>query len=346
MTLIAELDHQRNPKAIAEIIRQELNSLNLDQISVEAEIIDSNLDLQIRTNSAIDKEKLLTLIHSELQNLHIESLTKFRIHCWRNSEIEEPRLLWSEQLMLQSLKLSPQPLSPDTNSQRLPEPQLSKNSVLQAAINQISSTNPQMQQHLLALQQEASVGNGAVPNQSLASDHPIEANHYLAFKGNSRSSNLSPEIDHSYWHLVLVGLSIVLFGLGIGAVVRTLTARNAVTDITITSSPVINPPPAIAPQSTALLTPLPSISPTNNPSSSVALVESSNIVTLDKFNLVENGMTIEQVEQIFGVTGKVIAETTSGETVGKVYSWRNPEGSNAIIEFKNGQVVAKAQAGL
>jgi hypothetical protein len=32
--------------------------------------------------------------------------------------------------------------------------------------------------------------------------------------------------------------------------------------------------------------------------------------------------------------------------VGKVYSWKNPQGSNAIIEFKDGQVVAKAQAGL
>jgi hypothetical protein len=42
----------------------------------------------------------------------------------------------------------------------------------------------------------------------------------------------------------------------------------------------------------------------------------------------------------------VIAENTSNNAIGQVYSWKNPQGSNAIIEFKDGQVVAKAQAGL
>ena len=57
-------------------------------------------------------------------------------------------------------------------------------------------------------------------------------------------------------------------------------------------------------------------------------------------------MTIEQVEKILGLSGKIIAETNSVDTVGQVYSWKNSDGSNAIIEFKDGQVVAKAQAGL
>ena len=57
-------------------------------------------------------------------------------------------------------------------------------------------------------------------------------------------------------------------------------------------------------------------------------------------------MTLEQVEKIIEVSGKVIAENTINDSVGKVYSWKNPQGRNAIIEFKNGQVVAKAQAGL
>jgi hypothetical protein len=69
-------------------------------------------------------------------------------------------------------------------------------------------------------------------------------------------------------------------------------------------------------------------------------------VTLEKFNLIQKGMSIQQVEKILGISGKIIAETNNLDTVGQVYSWKNPDGSNAIVEFKDGQVVAKAQAGL
>jgi hypothetical protein len=57
-------------------------------------------------------------------------------------------------------------------------------------------------------------------------------------------------------------------------------------------------------------------------------------------------MSIEQVERILGISGRIIAETNMLDTVGQVYSWKNADGSNAIVEFKDGQVVAKAQAGL
>lgn len=339
MTLIAELDHQLNPQAIAEILRQELQSLNLEDVTVAAAIVDSNLDLQIRSNSAIDKEKLLTLIHGRLQGLSIESLAKFRIHCWRNSEMAESRWLWSEQFMLKTLEVVPQDMAADVNGARSPEPQLSKNSVLQSAISQIASTNPKMQQQLLALQQE-NVSNSDRLDRSPIAEQSIDTKPSPNFQGDTRNVNFSSDTAQSYWYLVLVGLSIVLIGLGIGAVVRTLTTKTTVATQGLPAS-VVTLPSAIAEPSTPLEAPV-SASP-------MPLAESSPvspIVTLSKFNLVENGMTIEQVEQIFGVTGKVIAETSSDESVGRVYSWRNPEGSNAIIEFKNGQVVAKAQAGL
>lgn len=336
MTLIAELDHQLNPQAIAEILRQELQSLNLEDVTVTAAIVDSNLDLQIRSHSAIDKEKLLTLIHDRLQGLSIESLAKFRIHCWRNSEMAESRWLWSEQFMLKNLEVVPQDMAADVNGARSPEPQLSKNSVLQSAISQIASTNPKMQQQLLALQQQ-NASNSDRLDQSPIADQSIDTKPSPNFQGAARNVNLSSDTPQSYWYLVLVGLSIVLIGLGIGAVVRTLTTKTMVATQVLPAS-VVKQPSAIAEPSTPLEAPSP-----------MPIAESSPvspIVTLSKFNLVENGMTIEQVEQIFGVTGKVIAETSSDESVGRVYSWRNPEGSNAIIEFKNGQVVAKAQAGL
>lgn len=340
MTLIAEPDHQLSPQAIAEILRQELYRLDLSDVTVDAEIVDSNLDLQIRSNSAIDKEKLLTLVRSGLQSLQIESLAKFRIHCWRGSEIAEPRLLWSEQFMLQPLEM-PENLATDVNSSRSPEPQLSKNSVLQAAISQIANNNPKMQQQLVALQQQEKISNSDRHASSLIASHSIETKPNPNLQTGNKNAKPSSDIDHSYWHLVLAGLFIVLVGLGIGAVVRALTIRNAaIGDTKVAPISVAKPPQANE-------TPTLPTSPT--PSSPMPLAAEnpvSPMVTLSKFNLVENGMTIEQVEKIFGVTGKVIAETSSGESVGKVYSWRNPEGSNAIIEFKNGQVVAKAQAGL
>jgi hypothetical protein len=75
-------------------------------------------------------------------------------------------------------------------------------------------------------------------------------------------------------------------------------------------------------------------------------VQEPELVNLEKFNRIQKGMTIEQVEKILGKSGQVIAENNSNNSIGKVYSWKNPQGSNAIIEFKDGQVVAKAQAGL
>jgi hypothetical protein len=93
-----------------------------------------------------------------------------------------------------------------------------------------------------------------------------------------------------------------------------------------------------------LETPTPNIS--ELPIGSSPLPSSTQTVTLEKFNLIQKGMNIEQVEKILGISGKIIAETNNIDTVGQVYSWKNSDGSNAIIEFKDGQVVAKAQAGL
>jgi hypothetical protein len=66
----------------------------------------------------------------------------------------------------------------------------------------------------------------------------------------------------------------------------------------------------------------------------------------DRFNQIKNGMTLKQVEEIIGTPGKLIADSSTPDETGQVYSWKNPQGSNAIIEFKNGKVAAKAQAGL
>ncbi|GBO53320.1 hypothetical protein APA_1227 [Pseudanabaena sp. lw0831] len=354
MLSIAELAHKRDPKAIAEIIRQELQPLDIEQLYVAVDIVDSSLELQIRTDSAIDKEKLLTLVHSKLQNLHIESLAKFRIHCWRNDEeTHKQRLLWTEQFMLDLPKssLTPFPdIDPDVNSKRpetrSPEPQLSKHSVLQNAIKKIAPTNSQAQKHLLAadLDQQALANGLTIKSTDLA-------------KANRSQLQSS---DSNYWQLLFVGLSIVALGLGIGASVRAITSKTAIESSSSSSlaTPSVENQETKNTTTTTKSTPSQTIQPSAattqttpkaNPSSVAPIAnpnEQEQVITLEKFNRIQKGMTIEQVEKVFGTSGKVIAENNSSNSIGQVYSWKNPQGSNAIIEFKDGQVVAKAQAGL
>ena len=73
---------------------------------------------------------------------------------------------------------------------------------------------------------------------------------------------------------------------------------------------------------------------------------STQEVTMAKFNQVENGMSAEQVFAIMGSSGtKTVDQEIAGYT-GQIYQWQNPGGSNMIVQFQNGKVVQKAQAGL
>ncbi len=357
MLSIAELAHKRYPKAIAEMLCQELQPLDIEQLNVEVNIVDSSLEVQIRTDSAIDKEKLLALVHSKLQNLHIESVAKFRIHCWRNDEeTQKQRLLWTEQFMLDLPKSSLTALPdivPEADSKRIetrsPEPRLSKQSVLQNAIKKIAPSNSQAKKNLLAAD---------LDQQALANGLTIKSTDLV------KAANIQqPQSDNSYWQLLFVGLSIVALGLGIGASVRAITAKAVVEtnssaslatpsvenkEVKITTAPAKNIPSQTSQPLAVTTQPTPKAN-----SSSIEPIaaltneqEQEQIITLEKFNRIQKGMTLEQVEKVFGASGKVIAENNSSNSVGQVYSWKNPQGSNAIIEFKDGQVVAKAQAGL
>jgi len=315
MLSIAELAHKRYPKAIAKMLCQELQPLDIEQLDVAVDIVDSSLEIQIRADSVIEKEKLLALVHSKLQNLHIESVAKFRIHCWRNDEeTHEQRPLWTEQFMLDL---------PKSSLKAIPE-------------------------NLLATDLE---------QQSLANGKTVKSSDLV--KVNKPQI---PTSDSNYWQLLFVGLSIVALGLGIGALVRALTSKTAVESSS--SSSLATPSvenkeiksTITTPKSSPSETIQPSVAPTQvtpktNPSvepiaSAPNELEQEPVITLEKFNRIQKGMTIEQVEKVFGTSGKIIAENNSSNSIGQVYSWKNPEGSNAVIEFKDGQVVAKAQAGL
>jgi hypothetical protein len=377
-----------------------LNIENLEEgidLEVKASIDDSSLDLQIHTNSVLDKEKLLTLVRTELQNLQIESVAKVKVHCWRNDEefdqttdeeLIQPSPLWTEQFMLEPSRLfkyqdlgqdldlefdnsrsleiknsdikNPDTQNPHTqNSERASEPQLSKHSVLQQAIAQIAATSDHAKKHLVA-QDLKLIDELEIPLSQVAGDGSVgDVRLSVAVLKPDSKDKHQEAIDNNYWQLLLVGGSIVLLGLGIGAVVRAATLKNLAEKplVSASDSSVLKAPEplAIAPRASSspvnpspynvLETPTPNIS--ELPISSSPLPSSTDqTVTLEKFNLVEKGMSIEQVERILGISGRIIAETNMLDTVGQVYSWKNADGSNAIVEFKDGQVVAKAQAGL
>ncbi|QEK11697.1 hypothetical protein FQB35_04585 [Crassaminicella thermophila] len=68
-------------------------------------------------------------------------------------------------------------------------------------------------------------------------------------------------------------------------------------------------------------------------------------VTLENFNKIETGMTLKEVTAILG-EGVQDAKTES-KSIGLVvesYIWKNKDGSNIIIMFKNGKVDTKAQS--
>jgi len=53
MLSIAELAHKRYPKAIAKMLCQELQPLDIEQLDVAVDIVDSSLEIQIRADSVI-----------------------------------------------------------------------------------------------------------------------------------------------------------------------------------------------------------------------------------------------------------------------------------------------------
>jgi hypothetical protein len=119
--------------------------------------------------------------------------------------------------------------------------------------------------------------------------------------------------------LVVVSIIIVSLGLMVGTFVRLIVGQ----------SPSSSPSPAL----------------TSTPATP-SIDTNADLISLDKFNQVQNGMTITQVQRLIGHEGKLLGSSTVANVVGKVYWWQNPQGSNALVEFRNDKVVSKSQAGL
>lgn len=76
--------------------------------------------------------------------------------------------------------------------------------------------------------------------------------------------------------------------------------------------------------------------------------DEAGIMTMDKFNTIQNGMTYEEVVEIVGGEGELSNTAGDGEYKIELYSWdgNGNVGSNANVTFTNGKVSGKAQLGL
>lgn len=75
----------------------------------------------------------------------------------------------------------------------------------------------------------------------------------------------------------------------------------------------------------------------------------SDLMTSEKFNAIETGMTYDEVVNIVGSEGELSSQVDIGgdEYKTEIYVWYGVvPGSNANVTFQGGKVVAKAELGL
>lgn len=86
-------------------------------------------------------------------------------------------------------------------------------------------------------------------------------------------------------------------------------------------------------------------------SSSSTETKTASYATLDAYNQVKEGMSLDDVNKIFGFDGTSAASGSASvgsvSSTAEVYTWAGETpGSSASISFQDGKVVAMAQAGL
>ncbi len=74
----------------------------------------------------------------------------------------------------------------------------------------------------------------------------------------------------------------------------------------------------------------------------------AELITLDEFNTIQNGMSYEEVVEIIGSEGEASSTATVGDITTSIYMWKGKGsvGANANVTFIDNEVSAKAQFGL
>jgi uncharacterized protein (UPF0333 family) len=68
-------------------------------------------------------------------------------------------------------------------------------------------------------------------------------------------------------------------------------------------------------------------------------------ITMDEYNAIQTGMTLEQVQRVMGWDGTQTESAAVGGQTGSTYQWQNAN-TEITVEFLNGTVSVKGQYGL
>lgn len=68
-------------------------------------------------------------------------------------------------------------------------------------------------------------------------------------------------------------------------------------------------------------------------------------VTMASYNRISNGMSYDEAKAILG-PGEEMTRSTIAGIDGAIYSWKNSDGSNIMLQFQNDKLIQKAQFGL
>lgn len=334
--IISEIDRQAHATEIGKMLEAAINqSLAHLKIAVEASIDDSSLILNLTSDRAQDPVRLMELVSREVAALSVRSIARVKVYGWRTGlnsskqdsseqDSSKPTPSWRQEFILSSFASDPRQSNSNLDRSKtetedsLPDPKMINLGV-------------ETQKKELA----KGLGNKMIgksdpldPNPSLRFSHDVTTEIHETTAVNIKS--LAPNFRPPQMRLLSIGAAIILLGLGLGICIKFLTAGNN-SNIPSQTSNYQNQPsdlnPSIDPQG----------SQTTSPSDDISLTE---------FQQIKKGMKLDRVQQIIGSAGRLIADSKVGNVTGQVYSWKNSVGSNAIIEFKNGVVVAKAQAGL
>lgn len=74
--------------------------------------------------------------------------------------------------------------------------------------------------------------------------------------------------------------------------------------------------------------------------------EDSLIITYDKYQQLQEGMTYEEVKEIIGNPGEELSRSSFDDYTFTMYSWTNPNASNMTATFENDRLSSKSQFGL
>jgi hypothetical protein len=70
------------------------------------------------------------------------------------------------------------------------------------------------------------------------------------------------------------------------------------------------------------------------------------LVTKEKYEIITNGMSYQEVARIIGAPGAEQASSGAADSYTVMYDWKNSDGSNMTAMFQDNKMTMKAQYGL